>query len=412
MIPSQPVPAARGERRSTTARDPGNAEAAPQFAAALAGARRQFALRRSGQAQESEPASPEAQNAPAALVFAAAAAPEMQLAAAATAGAGEPTGVPATAAPDAAVFARAVELPQGTAGMGMTEDAALDGAEGQPQAAGFPSALESQAAELTPEAAPQVKMPDANGGQENAPAVERPVIETPAAAASPAPESAAAPAAERFAVQQSAQAVEMEAVIKPAGPDADEAQIQPAEARQGASQDASVRGPAGLEQPVMDPFFVNAAGQGLEVIAPESAQPVDFTEAFGPWLAKLQRSGKSSLELRLHPQELGEIQVLLKSTREGASVVIRVEQAAAGSLLEQNLGDLRRSLAEAGVQVTEIQVEQGPAQFDARAGSQERSPGGRPSWRLNVPSGAQIAEPVYNLPQALRSSPGLVEYLI
>jgi flagellar hook-length control protein FliK len=107
-------------------------------------------------------------------------------------------------------------------------------------------------------------------------------------------------------------------------------------------------------------------------------------------LVKLERSGASALRLELQPAELGRVELRLFSNAEGLRVSISAENPAAGALLERYLPELRQSLLDAGVRLTDLNVgQQGaqahlawegrgqshtPAQLHARAARQPEQP--------------------------------------
>ncbi|MCI0520680.1 MAG: flagellar hook-length control protein FliK, partial [Chloroflexi bacterium] len=113
-------------------------------------------------------------------------------------------------------------------------------------------------------------------------------------------------------------------------------------------------------------------------------EPARLAEAHGSRLVaqisasldKLERSGGAALRLELHPAELGRVELRLLSTAEGLHVSISADNAAAGALLERYLPELRQSLLDAGLRLSDLNVGQHGAQaqlaWDQRGGRRER----------------------------------------
>jgi len=76
-------------------------------------------------------------------------------------------------------------------------------------------------------------------------------------------------------------------------------------------------------------------------------------------LESLTRGGQSTLRLQLNPQDMGRIDLRLTSSMDGLRVWIQADQAQTGRLLESSLNQLKQSLHEAGVQLSQLSVGQG-----------------------------------------------------
>ncbi len=81
-------------------------------------------------------------------------------------------------------------------------------------------------------------------------------------------------------------------------------------------------------------------------------------------LESLAHSGGSAMHVQLHPEALGRIDLHLTATADGMRVTLTADMAATGNLLQQNLSDLRHSLAESGLNVATLSVNVGQGQAD------------------------------------------------
>jgi flagellar hook-length control protein FliK len=70
------------------------------------------------------------------------------------------------------------------------------------------------------------------------------------------------------------------------------------------------------------------------------------------------KSGPTSMRLQLNPEELGAIEVEMIRDSQGVSVTFFAEQASTGKLLETQLGQLRQSLVDSGVQLSGLNIDQ------------------------------------------------------
>jgi flagellar hook-length control protein FliK len=104
------------------------------------------------------------------------------------------------------------------------------------------------------------------------------------------------------------------------------------------------------------------------------------------------QNGKTSLRLRLVPDDLGGIDLRVTTGPQGASVLIRAENPATGRLLEQNLSDLRHALQDAGVQLNNLSVGQQGAQNGQFSGQQAPSQHGLPNaFQRHAPAHPAVA---------------------
>lgn len=87
--------------------------------------------------------------------------------------------------------------------------------------------------------------------------------------------------------------------------------------------------------------------------------------------------GRSSLRLQLNPQELGGIDIRFASSSQGISVTVYAEQASTGRLLETQLNQLRQSLNEAGVNLTQLNIHHHSPSQQQHGGYAGHNPHGR-----------------------------------
>lgn len=80
------------------------------------------------------------------------------------------------------------------------------------------------------------------------------------------------------------------------------------------------------------------------------------------------QAGRSFLRMQLNPADLGAIDIRLASSAGAVSVQVYAEQAQTGRMLEAQLNQLRQTLADAGVQLTQLNVHYGGAGAFTQAG--------------------------------------------
>lgn len=72
----------------------------------------------------------------------------------------------------------------------------------------------------------------------------------------------------------------------------------------------------------------------------------------------MEKDGKSSMKVQLHPESLGKIELQLVSTDNGLSVILTPQLSTTVKLLEAQLNQLRTTLAEAGIELSDLNVNQ------------------------------------------------------
>ncbi len=71
---------------------------------------------------------------------------------------------------------------------------------------------------------------------------------------------------------------------------------------------------------------------------------------------KLSQSGRQTLRVQLYPQELGHIDLKITSTQQGVGVSLLADNPSTGKLLESQMVQLRQTLSDAGIQISNMQV--------------------------------------------------------
>ena len=113
------------------------------------------------------------------------------------------------------------------------------------------------------------------------------------------------------------------------------------------------------------------AAAAVAILPEVSLTPYQQTRMLQRVLGGLERlgDGRSAVRLRLHPPELGALQVSLTMTRSAMSASITVEDASVAEVLKANLPALRQKLAEQGMTVERFDFQlAGDPSGDAQAG--------------------------------------------
>jgi flagellar hook-length control protein FliK len=109
--------------------------------------------------------------------------------------------------------------------------------------------------------------------------------------------------------------------------------------------------------------------KGAEVSS-ASLEPARLAEAHNQGLTRqisqgvetLVRTGQTSIQIHLQPQDLGRIDLRLTTNGEGTWVTISTEKAATGMLLERQLDELKQTLVNAGVHLNDLSLNTGTGQ--------------------------------------------------
>ena len=112
--------------------------------------------------------------------------------------------------------------------------------------------------------------------------------------------------------------------------------------------------------------FAKVAGK---ITTPQiSAQAADVVQQIMRQMSATLQSGPASMRLQLNPKELGAIDVQMVKNAQGVSVTFFAEQASTGRLLETQMNQLRQSLTDSGIQLSNLNIGQ-HGQFGQQAGS-------------------------------------------
>ena len=99
-----------------------------------------------------------------------------------------------------------------------------------------------------------------------------------------------------------------------------------------------------------------------------SAQAADVVQQIMRQMSATLQSGPASMRLQLNPKDLGAIDVQMVKNAQGVSVTFFAEQASTGRLLETQMNQLRQSLTDSGIQLSNLNIGQ-HGQFGQQAGS-------------------------------------------
>ncbi|MEW6180555.1 MAG: flagellar hook-length control protein FliK [Chloroflexota bacterium] len=114
-----------------------------------------------------------------------------------------------------------------------------------------------------------------------------------------------------------------------------------------------------------------------ETVHIQSRPLVDMVRQIADQMEASIQQGRSSLRVQLHPQELGGIDIRFASSAQGVSVTVYAEQASTGRLLEAQLNQLRQSLNDAGVNLTQLNIHHESPSHQSSGGFGGHQPRGR-----------------------------------
>jgi flagellar hook-length control protein FliK len=96
--------------------------------------------------------------------------------------------------------------------------------------------------------------------------------------------------------------------------------------------------------------------QSIEPARLAEAHTIDLIGQISRQMENMTQSGKNTYRLQLYPQDLGQIDMKITSTSHGVGVSLIAENATTSKLLENQLNQLRQTLTDAGVQVTNLHI--------------------------------------------------------
>ena len=132
---------------------------------------------------------------------------------------------------------------------------------------------------------------------------------------------------------------------------------------------AAMTNASGLTQETSE--AVTAAGKMST--PPVNLQATDVIQQIMRQMSVTIQSGPSSMRLQLNPKELGAIDVQMVKNAQGLSVTFFAEQASTGRLLETQINQLRQSLTDSGIQLSNLNIGQN-GQFGQQSGSFRQAP--------------------------------------
>ncbi len=104
-------------------------------------------------------------------------------------------------------------------------------------------------------------------------------------------------------------------------------------------------------------------GKTYEPARLAEAQSTEILRQISRQIAGSSNSGNQTIRIQLHPEDLGQIELKIVSTPQGTNVSLVAEQSSTGKLLESRLAELKQTLIDAGVQLSNVNIgQQSPQQ--------------------------------------------------
>lgn len=126
----------------------------------------------------------------------------------------------------------------------------------------------------------------------------------------------------------------------------------------------------------------------------------EWQQALGQQVLMFQRNGQQNAELRLHPQELGALQITLKLDDNQAQLHIASAHSQVRAAVEAALPQLRQALAESGINLGQSSV--GGESLPQQSPQQHAHSGGQPAYREQHGSAESPVESI-NPPPTLQT---------
>jgi len=95
---------------------------------------------------------------------------------------------------------------------------------------------------------------------------------------------------------------------------------------------------------------------GIEPARTAEAHQAAFLPQVEESISSMIKSRQTAMQIQLHPEDLGRIQIRLVQDDQGLRVAMRAEQQDTSRLLEQHLHTLQKSLADAGIQLSGFDI--------------------------------------------------------
>ncbi|CAI1658713.1 Flagellar hook-length control protein [Serratia quinivorans] len=162
-----------------------------------------------------------------------------------------------------------------------------------------------------------------------------------------------------------------------------------------------------IAPPVSSPTVAAAPASSL-VTAPPTPQlnaqlgSPEWQQALNQQVLMFHRNGQQSAELRLHPQELGALQITLKLDDSQAQLHIASAHGQVRAAVEAAMPQLRHALAESGINLGQSSVGSESMPQGQQAQQQNAGQQGQPSYR-DSHAGSEPAAEALSAPQALQA---------
>lgn len=194
--------------------------------------------------------------------------------------------------------------------------------------------------------------------------------------------------------------------LQPLPPSGTETSLPPLELTAGSTQTLSPSPLLAASPLVSSPSttLVNAPTAPLLSAQLGSAE---WQQALSQQIIMFQRNGQQSAELRLHPQELGALQITLKLDDNQAQLHIASAQGMVRSAVEAALPHLRQALAEQGINLGQSSVGSDPSPSSSQHSSQQRHSSSYSEQRGNTEESLDLVSSLTVLPTAGLSTEGI-----
>jgi|GEM_PF-6144639 len=172
-----------------------------------------------------------------------------------------------------------------------------------------------------------------------------------------------------------------------------------------------VTGVTGTSTVVAQSGEIKAASGPVNVLSGQAvaaARPLEMMEQVSKVVEASLQQGKNTLRMQLNPAELGAIDIRLVSSGHRVSMTVIAEQASTGRMLENQAEQLRQTLADAGIQLSQLHVgQQGQGgQFTRNFQQQPQTFSG---LRFGQQGLSEEAEPAF---EPARRAAGKVDYRV
>lgn len=142
-----------------------------------------------------------------------------------------------------------------------------------------------------------------------------------------------------------------------------------------ATPDMSTSSPSGaVALPAAVRSSVSHAPQQV-VTVNHSPETPEWKQSVSQHIAIFSRNGLHSAEIRLHPEELGALQISLRVKQDQAQIHIVSEHAHVRHAMEQAMPQLRAAMAESGIQLGQANVSAEGQQYAATGEQGDSAPG-------------------------------------